>query len=119
MILHSCSRDVDFTVIVKVNVLVVSLSVCVPVQYSSVQFSLAIVGMAFSVLHIQENTLHFYDRIKRPLLLISVPFCVRSCACVARPHAACVWCGRAGLRNVITRVSMHALLSISGGLYIW
>lgn len=39
MILHSCSREVEFTVIVKVNVLVVSLSVCVPVQYSSVKSS--------------------------------------------------------------------------------
>lgn len=51
------------------------LSVC---SYSTVQFSLAIVGMTSSVLHIQENTRHFYDRIERPLLLISVPFGVRS-----------------------------------------
>lgn len=47
MIPPSCSRHVNFSVIVKVNVWVVGLSVF---AYSTVKFSLASVGMASSVL---------------------------------------------------------------------
>lgn len=86
------------------------LSVCLSVfAYSSVEFSLASVGMASSVLHIQENSRHCY-RIERPLLLIPVGVCMcgetTCCMCLVRKSA---WsCG-----TWLLSVSMHALTSIS------